>query len=137
MHKKFPADKKTGARIRRQSSDAARRTALAYNIKPKSVNDLLISSLGLRRIAATIPVQQSWADWLRGMVASELAGHIINVVPNNGQLVVFADSAAWGARLRYALAGMLADIAGRDASISRASVRVHRQDTAAITPQSD
>jgi hypothetical protein len=134
MHKKFPADKKTGARIRRQGSDAVRRTTLACNIKPKSVNDLLIGSLSLRRIAATIPAQQSWTDWLRGVVASELASHIVNVVPNAGQLVVFADSAAWGTRLRYALAGMQADIAGRDASISSASVRVQRQDTTPSTP---
>jgi len=96
-----------------------------------------MSRVGLRRIAAIIPVQQSWADWLRGMVAVELAGHIVNAVPNNGQLVVFADSAAWGTRLRYALAGMQADIAGRDASISRASVRVQRAATVATTLQRD
>ena len=96
-----------------------------------------MSGAGLRRIAATIPVQQSWADWLRGMVGLELAGHIVNAVPNNGQLVVFADSAAWGTRLRYALAGMQADIAGRDATISRASVRVQRQVAVATTPQRD
>jgi hypothetical protein len=88
----------------------------------------------LRRIAAAIPVQQSWADWLRGMVADELAGHIVNAVPTNGQLVVFADSAAWGTRLRYALAGMQADIAGRDATISHASVRVQRHLPAATAP---
>src|SRR5579863_8390650 len=134
MHKKFPADKKTGARIRRQGTDAGRRTALACNIKPKSVNELLINGAGLRRIAASIPLQQSWADWLRRMVTSELACHIVNAVPSNGQLVVFADSAAWGVRLRYALAGMQADIAGRDATILRASVRVQRQSIAAITP---
>jgi hypothetical protein len=93
-----------------------------------------MSRSSLRRIAATIPMQQSWAEWLRGMVGLELAGHIVNAVPNNGQLVVFADSAAWGTRLRYALAGMLVDIAQRDATISRASVRVQRQATAPITP---
>ena len=68
------------------------------------------------------------------MVATELAGHIVNAVPKNGQLVVFADSAAWGTRLRYALAAMQTDIAGRDATILRASVRVQRQSTTAITP---
>jgi predicted nucleic acid-binding Zn ribbon protein len=134
MHKKFPSYKKTGARNRPQAADAGRRTVLACNINPKSVNDLLISRGGLRRIAAAIPLQQSWAEWVRGRVGTELAGHIVNAVPNNGQLVVFADSAAWGTRLRYALAAMQADIAGRDASISRASVRVQRQSTASTTP---
>jgi hypothetical protein len=127
MPKKCPPYKKTGARNRRQGADAGHRTALACNIKPKSVSELLNNRAGLRGIAKSIPLQQSWAEWLRGMVAAELAGHIVNAVPNNGQLVVFADSAAWGTRLRYALAGMQADIAGRDATISRASVRVQRQ----------
>jgi hypothetical protein len=133
MHKKSPPDKKTGARNRRQGAYTAQ-TGLAHNIKPKSVNELLLSRLGLRRIAANIPLQQSWVEWLRGMVAIELAGHIVNAVPKNGQLVVFADSAAWGTRLRYALAGMQADIAGRDAAISRASVRVQRQSTGSTAP---
>jgi hypothetical protein len=137
MHKKFPSYKKTGARNRRQAADAGRRTVLACNINPKSVNDLLISRGGLRRIAAAIPLQQSWAEWVRGRVGTELAAHIVNAVPNNGQLVVFADSAAWGTRLRYALAAMQPDITGRDASISSASVRVQRQATVATTPQRD
>jgi hypothetical protein len=130
MPKKLSPDKKTGARNRRQNADTGPRTALAYNIKPKSVSDLLISTTGLRRIAATIPLQQSWAEWLRAMVATELASHIVNAVPNNGQLIVFADSAAWGTRLRYALASMQTEITGRDATISRASVRVQRQSSA-------
>lgn len=93
-----------------------------------------MKAAGLRRIAASIPLQQSWAEWLRARVAGELAGHIVNAVPNNGQLVVFADSAVWGTRLRYALAAMQADIAGRDATISRASVRVQRHSPAATAP---
>jgi hypothetical protein len=48
-------------------------------------------------------------------------------VPKNGELVVFADSAAWGTRLRYALAAMQPDIAERDAALARISVRVQRQ----------
>jgi len=111
-----------------------RRTDLACNIKPKSVNDLLISRGVLRRIAAAIPLQQSWTDWVRGRVGTELAAHIVNAVPNNGQLVVFADSAAWGTRLRYALAAMQPDITGRDATISNASVRVQRQSSASSVP---
>ncbi|HEX2789558.1 MAG TPA: DciA family protein [Steroidobacteraceae bacterium] len=133
MHKKSLPDKKTGARNRRRGSYTGRRTPPPYNINPKSINELLISRAGLAKLTASIPVQQSWADWLRGMVAIELAGHIVNAVPKNGQLVVFADSAAWGTRLRYALAAMQTDIAGRDATISRACVRVQRQSTALTT----
>lgn len=96
-----------------------------------------MSGAVLRRIAAAIPLQQSWTDWLRGRVTAELAGHIVNAVPNNGLLLVFADGAAWGTRLRYALAGMQREIAGRDATLSRASVRVQRHSPAVIAPSHD
>jgi predicted nucleic acid-binding Zn ribbon protein len=81
---------------------------------------------GLARLGAAIPVQQSWADWLRAAVAAELAGHIVNAVPKDDKLVVFADSAAWGARLRYALATLQSAIAARDSAISHTTVRIQR-----------
>jgi hypothetical protein len=133
MHKKSLRDKKTGAQKRRQSAYAARRPAPRPYVSPtayvtaKSINELLSNQPGLRRISASIPLQQSWVDWLRGAVAAELAGHIVSAVPKNGELVVFADSAAWGTRLRYALAAMQPDIAERDAALARISVRVQRQ----------
>jgi phage tail protein X len=80
-------------------------------------------------------VQQSWADWLRGAVASELAGHIVSAVPKSAELVVFADTAAWGARLRYALAAMLPDIAARDAALSRITVRIQTQSASGALKQ--
>jgi hypothetical protein len=116
MHKKSAPDKKTGARIRRGS--------LRQGSNPRSINDLLSSRSGLRRITAAIPVQQSWVDWLRATVASELAGHIVGAVPKNAELVVFADSAGWGTRLRYALTAMLPQIAARDAALLRITVRI-------------
>jgi hypothetical protein len=94
--------------------------------KPKSINELLSNQSNLQRITASIPVQQSWAEWLRGAVATELAGHIVSAVPKNDELVVFADTAAWGTRLRYALSAMLSDITGRDAALARITVRVQR-----------
>ncbi len=81
----------------------------------------------LARIGAAIPVQQSWADWLRTALIPELAGHIVSAVPKNAELVVLADSAAWGARLRYALATLQSEITARDAAISYTRVRVQRR----------
>jgi hypothetical protein len=98
--------------------------------KLTSVNDLLSGQAGLRRITAAIPVQQSWAAWLRGAVASELAGHIVSAVPKNAELVVFADSAAWGTRLRYALTALLPHITARDAALARISVRLQSRSPA-------
>jgi hypothetical protein len=127
MHKKPVRDKKTGARIRHQSGSVAGHVAPQKIGKPKLINELLTNHSGLLRITAKLPVQQSWADWLRGAVAAELAGHIVSAVPKSAELVVFADSAAWGSRLRYALAAMQSDIAARDSAISHTTVRVQRQ----------
>ena len=130
MHKKSLRDKKTGAQKRRHSTYAGRRPAphdyvsQKPYVTPKSINELLVNQPGLRRISASIPVQQSWLEWLRAAVASELAGHIVSAVPKEAELVVFADSPAWGARLRYALAAMQSDIAARDSAISHTTVRV-------------
>jgi Dna[CI] antecedent, DciA len=126
MHKKSLRDKKTGARNRDQGAYTHRRAMSNSKSKPKSINELLSNQSNLGRIMASIPAQQSWADWLRGEVTAELAGHIVSAVPKNDELVVFADSAAWGTRLRYALAAMLSDIAGRDAALARVTVRVQR-----------
>jgi Dna[CI] antecedent, DciA len=132
MHKKSLRDKKTGAQKRRQRTYAPRRSAphdyvsLKPYVTTKSINELLSNRAGLRQITASIPIQQSWAEWLRATVAAELAGHIVSAVPKNDELVVFADTAAWGTRLRYALAAVLADISGRDAAVTRITVRVQR-----------
>jgi hypothetical protein len=127
MHKKSRPDKKTGARNRRKTALPTHQARLQEGRNPKSINELLTNRSSLRRITASLPGQQSWADWLRGAVAVELAGHIVSAVPKNAELVVFADSAAWGSRLRYALAAMQSDIAARDSAISHTTVRVQRQ----------
>ena len=80
-------------------------------------------------------MQQSWADWLRGAVPCELAGHIVSAVPKSAELVVFADTAAWGTRLRYALAAMLPDIAARDAALSRITVRIQTRSASGALKQ--
>jgi hypothetical protein len=124
MHKKSLPDKKTGARNRRQSARPANRRGLTAGENPKSINYLLSNRSGLRQLVDSIPAQQSWAEWLRAALADELAGHIVSAVPKGAELVVFADSPAWGARLRYALAAMQSDIAARDSAISHTTVRV-------------
>jgi predicted nucleic acid-binding Zn ribbon protein len=124
MHKKSLPDKKTGARNRRRTKPTAAASLSARRGNLQSVNELLSHRSGLRRIVDSIPAQLSWADWLRAALAPPLAGHIVSAVPKSPELVVFADSAAWATRLRYALAALLPDIRARDAAISRMTVRV-------------
>jgi len=124
MHKKSLPDKKTGARNRRRTIPTSPARAPERHGNLKSVNDLLAHRSGLRRIIDSIPAQLSWAEWLRAAVTAPLADHIVSAVPKSAELVVFADSAAWATRLRYALAALLPDITTRDAAISRTTVRV-------------
>jgi hypothetical protein len=127
MHKKSLPDKKTGARNRRRAGGPNAALGSRRNGNLIDINQLLGSKASLARLGAVIPAQQSWADWLRSVVVAELAGHIVSAVPKNAELVVFADSAAWGTRLRYALAALQSEIAARDSAISHTSVRVQRQ----------
>jgi predicted nucleic acid-binding Zn ribbon protein len=118
MPKKPPADKKTRARI--HPSKAGFRKA------PASINDLLQRRPLFRELAARIPEQQSWSDWLRAVVPAELASHIVNVIPKGAELVILADSPAWCARLRYAAAALERQITERDAAMRRIRVRVSK-----------
>jgi predicted nucleic acid-binding Zn ribbon protein len=127
MHKKSLPDKKTGAQKRRLGGTPVPHAELPRRANPSIISDLLSNKSGLARLGAAIPVQQSWVDWLRAAVIAELAGHIVNAVPKDDKLVVFADSAAWGTRLRYALATLQSAIAARDSAISHTTVRVQRQ----------
>jgi hypothetical protein len=127
MHKKYRPDKKTGARNPGRIRASDHIMASGVGTKLKAINELMANRSGLQRIGAAIPIQQSWAQWLRGAVADELAGHIVSAVPRQAELVVFADSAAWGTRLRYALAALQSEIAARDSAISHIRVRVQRQ----------
>ena len=126
MPKKITYDKKTGARNRRSSSTPTgqKMSSRAHNVS--SINQLLSTRSILRKLVDKIPVQQSWTDWLRATLAADFAAHIVNVLPKNDELVVFADSAAWSARLRYALVAISAAISARDGAIRRTRVRVQR-----------
>jgi predicted nucleic acid-binding Zn ribbon protein len=131
MHKKSLPDKKTGARNRSRTIPTSPAGASSRRGNLKSVNDLLTHRSGLRRIVDSIPAQLSWAEWLRTTLTAPLADHIVSAVPKSAELVVFADSAAWATRLRYALAALLPQVMARDASILRTTVRVQMRSESA------
>lgn len=97
---------------------------------PHSVKDVLNRVRTLRQLSATIPEQLEWAGWLRGRLSGEIAAHLVSVVrrappaARAAQLILFADSAAWCARLRYAVGALAPEIRARDASIGPIHVRV-------------
>jgi hypothetical protein len=124
MPKKSGRDKKTGARIALKTTSKFRRTYSGIVKTPRPINELLERNSFTARITHKLSAQKSWTEWLREVVPPELATHIVYAVPKQRELVVFADTSAWGVRLRYAAAGLAAAISQRDPSITRTQVRV-------------
>jgi hypothetical protein len=90
-----------------------------------SVKDLLQRSTpvlaGLQREALR---QRDWLQWVRRELPEELATHVTGATEQSGELVIFAESAAWGVRLRYATPQLLNAIGGQEPRIAGVQVRV-------------
>jgi hypothetical protein len=90
-----------------------------------SVKDLLQRSTpvlaGLQREALR---QRDWLQWVRRELPEELATHVTGVTEQGGALVIFAESAVWGVRLRYAVPQLLAVISAQQADIAGVRIRV-------------
>ena len=68
--------------------------------------------------------QQGWLDFLAEALPEELRGSLVNVVHKGEQLTVLAASAAWSARLRFALAALEPRLRERAPDIVKVVVRV-------------
>jgi hypothetical protein len=65
-----------------------------------------------------------WSGWLCRHLPTELAPTVSGVVERETTLVIFAASAAWGARLRYALKELEPQIRADFPALTAISVRV-------------
>lgn len=90
-----------------------------------SVKELLQRSTpvlaGLQREALR---QRDWLQWVKRELPEELAVHVTGVTEQSGELVIFAESAAWGVRLRYAAPQLLNALGSQPANIVGVKVRV-------------
>jgi hypothetical protein len=92
---------------------------------PHSVKDLLARSVPVLSQAADQSARQAfWRPWLRTHLAPELAPRISGIAERDGTLVVFADSPAWSARLRFALQELRSQIREAQPDIRDVTVRV-------------
>ncbi len=57
----------------------------------------------LTRLTDQAARQNLWSEWLSAQLPAEIHARISGLNERDGTLVVFAESAAWCARLRYAL----------------------------------
>ncbi|HEV2702705.1 MAG TPA: DciA family protein [Steroidobacteraceae bacterium] len=121
MQKKPPGDK---ANTGRSSRITPTRRPQSRN-SLDSVKDLLQRATpvlaGLQREALR---QRDWLQWVRRELPEDLAGHVTGVAEQAGELVIFAESAVWGVRLRYAAPQLLEAMDAARMKIGGVRVRV-------------
>jgi hypothetical protein len=92
---------------------------------PHSVKDLLARSVPVLSQAADQSARQAfWRPWLEIHLPPGLATRISGITEREGALVIFADSPAWSARLRYALQELQGRIREAQPNIKEITVRV-------------
>jgi predicted nucleic acid-binding Zn ribbon protein len=90
-----------------------------------SVKDLLARAVPILSQAADQNARQAfWRPWLEAHLPAGLPPKITGITERDGTLVVFADSSAWSARLRYALQDLTPRIQAAQPDIKEVSVRV-------------
>jgi hypothetical protein len=78
----------------------------------------------LKRVTAQVARRDFWRDWLDTHLPSEISEKLTGVVEREGVLVIFTESAAWSARLRYLIQDMEPQIRAADPKITEVSVRI-------------
>ena len=111
--------------VRKLSSRSPRTRAHSGSQPTHSVKDLLARAVPvLSRAAGQTARQAFWRPWLQTHLPPELPPRITGITERDGTLVVFADSPAWSARLRYALQDLHAQIQEAQPDIREITVRV-------------
>ena len=93
---------------------------------PESVKALLsrISQSLRTPVAEARQAPRHWREWLEKKLPDGLDAHVTGVVERDTQLTIFAESAAWSARLRFAMAELEAQIRLENAAIQKVLVKV-------------
>ena len=91
-----------------------------------SVKDLLSRAApALTRVTDQAQRSRFWRSWLSTHLPAELEARITGISEQHQKLVIFAESAAWSARLRFALLELEADLrAAAPAQLGAIEVRV-------------
>jgi hypothetical protein len=115
-------------KLRRDKRSRARNSATNVSKpfrSPDSVKAVLDRSTPmLTRVSDQATRQAFWKHWLAQHLPSELTPRLSGVVEREQTLVIFAESAAWSARLRYVMQELDAQIKQAQPTIQQVSVRV-------------
>lgn len=81
--------------------------ALHYGAAPKAIGDLISTRLPtLAKRALSTPETSKWQVAVLAALGPELANKVNRCTLETGRVTVVADSAAWAARMRFALADL-------------------------------
>jgi hypothetical protein len=93
--------------------------------KPINVKELIQKAPLLKKEAAQFfDTERQWLDFLATQLPGALSARIAGIGCRPPELTIYAESAAWSARLRYALAEFEAEIRARNPTIETIVVRV-------------
>lgn len=102
-----------------------RSTPTAPRGKPKRINELLAKTGVMRSAVAGFERRQGdWEAFFESRLPAQLRRAISHYVERDGTLTIFVSSAAWSARLRFALAECGSALSAYRPSIKRYAVRV-------------
>jgi hypothetical protein len=117
MPKKVGRNKRIRLPMRSRTSPAAH--------KSDSVKELLARAApALRRVTQQAARQSFWSEWLAAHLPAELYKHVSGVAERDGTLVIFVASAAFSARLRYALPELEGQLRAAAPELTTVKVRV-------------
>lgn len=101
------------------------RTGRDFSKSTHSVKDLLTRATPVfTPISGQRIQQQGWREYLDQRLGHSLAEHVTGVVERDGSLVIFAESAAWCTRVRYAIADIEKEMRQKQPSLATIAVRV-------------
>jgi hypothetical protein len=117
MHNMNRVHKRSGSH---SASRAPRSPSRAHSVK-----DLLARPVpSLSQLADQSARQAYWRGWLASRLPGELLARVSGAVQGAQSLTVFADSAVWAARLRYAVRELEPEIRAAAPGVGKISVRV-------------
>jgi hypothetical protein len=126
--KKFYSESNMHNRGNRNKRGGSRNSLLATPFGPRgthSVKDMLArQSPMLTRVTDQAARQALLRDWMKAHLPEDISGKISGIVERESTLVLFAESAAWSARLRYAVLDIEARLRADHPGITAIKVRV-------------
>jgi hypothetical protein len=113
----------------KRSSSTVSSGAVGNPRRPHSVKDLLARRAPtLTRVTTQAARANFWNEWLSKRLPAEIRARISGVVERDDTLVIFAESAAWSARLRFSVQELEREIRTAAAGVTTVVVRVKPRD---------